>query len=58
MILFKACPRCQTGDLSLSEDIYGEYVQCVQCGHVIYPKADDAVSQPEARTTFRRRIAA
>jgi hypothetical protein len=38
MIWFKACPRCKVGDLALSEDIYGKYQQCFQCGHVIYPK--------------------
>jgi hypothetical protein len=27
----KACKRCG-GDLSLECDIYGAYVQCIQCG--------------------------
>ncbi len=31
MFLFKACPRCQTGDLHLDED---DSKHCMQCGHV------------------------
>lgn len=58
MIMFKACPRCQTGDLSLAVDIYGKYVQCIQCGHVLYPKSDEAVSQAKAKTAVKRRIVA
>jgi len=30
----KACPRCQ-GDLFFLEDIYGPYLDCIQCGHNI-----------------------
>ena len=31
MIRFKACPKCR-GDLSLSEDIFGRFWSCLQCG--------------------------
>lgn len=58
MILFKACPRCQTGDLSLAEDIYGKYLQCIQCGHVLYPKFEEAEARAKVKTNPRRRIAA
>ena len=34
MIQFKACQRCG-GDLRESGDMYGDYFQCVQCGHMI-----------------------
>ena len=34
MIRAKACKRCG-GDLSLESDIYGVYVQCIQCGAVL-----------------------
>ena len=27
-----ACPRCG-GDLRREEDLYGQYLQCFQCGH-------------------------
>ena len=31
LIKTKACKRCG-GDLSLERDIYGVYVECIQCG--------------------------
>ena len=34
MVNFKACPRCR-GDLQPGGDRYGEYMQCLQCGHVV-----------------------
>ena len=33
MIKFKVCPRCR-GDLYLSEDIFGKYFSCLQCGYL------------------------
>ena len=33
MMLFKACQRCG-GDLRETSDIYGRYMQCIQCGNV------------------------
>lgn len=33
MIEFKACSRCR-GDVKISEDIYGAYKQCLQCGRL------------------------
>ena len=32
MIMFKACPRCKTGDVVKDGDVYGYYVVCLQCG--------------------------
>ncbi len=34
MVLFKSCPKCSTGDLLKTEDMFGEYLACVQCGFV------------------------
>ena len=34
MVWFKACPRCETGDLSLENDIYGWHAMCMACGYV------------------------
>ena len=34
MIYFKACERCG-GDIRESGDMYGPYVQCIQCGHMV-----------------------
>lgn len=30
----KACPRCH-GDLREESDIYGKYVECVQCAYIL-----------------------
>ncbi len=34
MIWFKACLRCQTGDVYIENDIYGWHVTCLACGYV------------------------
>ena len=34
MVYFKACPRCH-GDMHENRDIYGEYKECLNCGHMI-----------------------
>jgi hypothetical protein len=34
MVWLKACPRCHTGDLNLVSDMYGNYLQCLQCGNM------------------------
>ena len=31
MFFFRACPKCQ-GDMYLDRDIYGPFVECLQCG--------------------------
>ena len=33
MMLLRACPRCG-GDLYVTEDVYGSFHQCMQCGHI------------------------
>ncbi len=32
MILFKSCPKCGGGDLAQTVDMFGTYLQCIQCG--------------------------
>lgn len=34
MVYFKACPRCH-GDMHVSQDIYGNYRECLQCGYIV-----------------------
>jgi Zn ribbon nucleic-acid-binding protein len=34
----RTCPRC-SGTLTRRSDTYGEYVDCLQCGHHTYPPA-------------------
>lgn len=46
MMLFKACQRC-AGDLRETSDIYGRYMQCIQCGNVMdIPTEKVAVALP------------
>ena len=45
MILFKSCPKCMTGDLIKAQDMFGAYVQCIQCG---FMKDLPAPEQPAA----------
>ena len=33
MIKLKECPRCQ-GDLYITEDVFGKYLSCMQCGYL------------------------
>lgn len=33
MIELKGCPRCQ-GDLYLTEDSFGKFANCLQCGYI------------------------
>ncbi len=43
MFKLRGCPKCH-GDLYLGEDIYGAYLNCVQCGryYAVAEKADRA----------------
>ena len=34
MLYFKACPRCK-GDMRRDRDVYGEFMQCLQCGNMV-----------------------
>ena len=43
MVSFKACPRCN-GDVVTKMDMYGQYNECLQCGH--------AVDLPTQRAVF------
>jgi len=47
MVILKACPRCR-GDLTSDRDIYGEYLECVQCGY-IQDRNDGQRSRGKAR---------
>jgi DNA-directed RNA polymerase subunit M/transcription elongation factor TFIIS len=33
-IWFKACPRCKQGLVVFEKDIYGQHIQCLQCGYM------------------------
>ena len=41
MFKLRGCPKCH-GDLFLGEDIYGAYLNCVQCGRYFAVAAETA----------------
>ena len=48
-IQFKGCTRCQ-GALKRASDHYGEYILCLQCGHMVY------IEEPHISSRFERGI--
>ena len=48
MIMFRSCARC-SGDRTVETDGYGEYVTCLQCGHVSYQGVAMTIWQGENR---------
>ena len=48
MMYFKACPKCR-GDMYITEDIYGLFRECIQCGLI-----QDVEARDLARATTRR----
>ena len=45
-VAMRACPHCG-GDVRLHRDIYGAYLQCLQCSRELQP---DALTLPACRT--------
>ena len=45
MLKLKGCPKCQ-GALNLVSDMYGRYVNCLQCGFT--KDLPDTLPQPRA----------
>ena len=39
MLYLKACPKCH-GDVKYESDVYGRYLECLQCGLLISSKID------------------
>ncbi len=33
MLVLKSCPKCQTGDLLVQDDLDGPSALCIQCGY-------------------------
>ena len=54
MIFFKSCPRCK-GDMITSADMYGKYMECLQCGHETEPVAE---AGQESQPLFSREATA
>lgn len=55
MVYMKACQRCR-GDLRASGDMYGPYLQCVQCGRIV-DLPDDRLAKAAAATSLVKRPA-
>ena len=67
-LFLKGCPRCG-GDLSLTRDIHGRYISCLQCGLLkdienrvaparpVLPVQREAPAQPARRFHVARRAA-
>ncbi|MBI4306598.1 MAG: hypothetical protein HY678_09810 [Chloroflexi bacterium] len=47
MLYLKACPRCH-GDVKFERDMYGHYLECLQCGFIISSKLDEKKVKTEA----------
>ena len=48
MIKLRACPKCR-GDLYLNQDMYGKYLNCLQCGYLkdLTGRPETEVREPE-----------
>lgn len=53
MIWPKGCKRCG-GDLAMEGDVYGKYLACLQCGHVINDLAPQTVVSSNAPVDLPR----
>ena len=52
MFWLKSCPRCH-GDLYEKADIYGPYIDCLQCGHYLTAIEDEILrSEDRQSKTF------
>lgn len=53
MMWLKSCPRCDRGDLKEDKDMYGQYVHCLQCGHMLSEEEDVSLRYqfPQGRAT-------
>ncbi|MCJ7604960.1 MAG: hypothetical protein MUO19_02875 [Dehalococcoidales bacterium] len=56
VIRTKACKRCR-GNLSLECDVYGVYIQCIQCGATYTEKEIRELAARDAGTALRARPA-
>ena len=57
MLQLKACPRCR-GDMYSNKDMYGEYKECLQCGHMVdIPKARPLVRLDLAKQERHKEVA-
>lgn len=59
MLWLKSCPKCKRGDLVSQRDIYGSYLECIQCGYTVdLPTARRPLVAVAAPAADRREVAA
>lgn len=39
MLYFNSCPRCSTGTIEYTTDIWGKYLSCLMCGYAIHSRS-------------------
>ncbi len=49
MLYLKACPRCR-GDVKYERDVYGRYLECLQCGFLLSSKSEGNTASSEKST--------
>ena len=49
MLYLKACPRCR-GDVKYERDVYGRYLECLQCGFLLSSKSEGTTASSEKST--------
>ena len=49
MLYLKACPRCR-GDVKYERDVYGPYLECLQCGFLLSSKSEGITAASEKST--------
>jgi DNA-directed RNA polymerase subunit RPC12/RpoP len=47
------CSRCKNGDVLHNSDSWGDYWQCVQCGHIIEKEVSKVIERYEPRLPRR-----
>lgn len=52
MLYLKACPRCR-GDVKYERDVYGRYLECLQCGFLLSSKTEGNTASSEKSTKVK-----
>lgn len=56
MVNLKSCPRCK-GDTKTNRDMYGEYVECLQCGYMADIEKPDGLFAIPAELRSKKKVA-
>ncbi|MDP6451789.1 MAG: hypothetical protein QF898_00645 [SAR202 cluster bacterium] len=53
MLNLKTCPRCK-GDMQADRDVYGNFMRCLQCGHYIHLRDEQAIDHEKLLKAVRK----